>query len=342
MSPTLPGTLYLLGFSRSIQCHSMWSVQICKVILSSPEFRERRINQLSRGNYIERPSLGLPEASLPNCWALGGREPDWCLWFLPLGSLGAARIAVHPLPAVPVHVCGHSSWEPAHHLGHQHQHPSPHAHVRPPCQPVLCWHPLHLPHCAKGPREHPDPEQVHFLLRVPGSALLLLDFWGHGRLSPGHNGLWPLCSHLPPSPLHNGHELPALGPPGYCLLGPYGSCNRDLHIAHLSTFLLIFRDNSWLLLWSAAPHEGVLLWHSAQWACAPLLGGSSHFISLYAHPGLLYPHCLSHPWGALCPGKVQGLLYLWLPPGCCCPVLWNSDQGLSVPLVLFLQLSRGG
>ncbi|VCW77729.1 unnamed protein product, partial [Gulo gulo] len=40
-------------------------------------------------------------------------------------------------------------------------------------------------HCAQGLGEHPDSEQVHLLHRMPGSALLLFDFWGHGHLSPG-------------------------------------------------------------------------------------------------------------------------------------------------------------
>lgn len=30
----------------------------------------------------------------------------------------------------------------------------------------------------------------HFLCRMPDSALLFLDIWGHGHISTGYNGLW--------------------------------------------------------------------------------------------------------------------------------------------------------
>lgn len=43
--------------------------------------------------------------------------------------------------------------------------------------------------------------------------------------------------------------------------------------------------------------------------------------------------------------SAQGMLRVSLPVSptcCCCPVLWDGDQGLPMSFVLFLQLSRRG
>ena len=166
------------------------------------------------------------------------------------GIIKWTRTAAPHIWAFPLHVPDHCVWKSAHHPGRQLRLPPPQPHALLPLQSVLCRHLLYLHHCPKDVEEHKDTEQSNNLWRLYHPDAFFLIFCNIGRVPPDCDGLWPLCGHLPPTPLHSHHEPLALWTPGSAVLDH--ECSEFLDTKHNGVVAgLLYRlGNPPLFLWS--------------------------------------------------------------------------------------------
>ena len=139
-------------------------------------------------------------------WLHETRKPNsYFRVYLP-GTLRRDIIAASPLLALPVHVPGHFHWESSHHLVHYHWHPPPHTHVLLSLQPIFFRHLFHLYHHPKDAVEHQDSESSYHLWRLHHTDVFFHAFWDIRQHPLDCDGLWPVCSHLPPIAVPDHHE----------------------------------------------------------------------------------------------------------------------------------------
>ena len=124
------------------------------------------------------------------------------------------------LSSVHAHLPPHSGWEP----GGDHADPaglsSPHSHVRLPQPPLPdgLWL-LHSRH-SQSDGWIPHGRQGNFLPCLCCSVFLLCCLSPYGNFSLGLNGLWPSCSSVQATPLHQHHDTK-----GVCLDGRRVLCS---------------------------------------------------------------------------------------------------------------------
>ena len=144
-----------------------------------------------------------------------------------------------------------------------------------------------------------------------------------GMFPSGCHGLWPLCGHLPSTPLSYSHEPQDVSPFSLWLLVP-GSCGwLPVHTCHHDLPLLQILGNASFLLWGACFNEVFLLRHLSLWDThVPVLCThaphpcNSHFKLLYFHP----PHHLQDEFSR----RVEkGLHHLFFSCDCGHAFLWG-------------------
>ena len=159
----------------------------------------------------------------------GDGKPHKRLPVHPPQSLQPTREAGADLRALPSHVPGWGSREPAHRSGYWLRFPPPHALVLLSQQPLPGGFLLHLHHSPQDAHEHPDTDPVHFLQWLPSPDLLLHFACEHGQLPPDGHGLQPLRGGLPAPTLLHDYESSSLCPHAWERLAP---CQPPLPAAY--------------------------------------------------------------------------------------------------------------
>jgi hypothetical protein len=129
------------------------------------------------------------------------------------GFLRGSRTSAHPVWPVPVHLPGHSAWQSDYHPGHLLWLSPPHPNVLFPLEPALGWHWFTFHHHPKDDREHSNSEQSHLLCGLHHSDISFPTVLMYGWHASDCDGLWPVCSYMPPPALHSHYE-----PSSLCLL----------------------------------------------------------------------------------------------------------------------------
>ena len=268
-------------------------------------------------------------ADIADSWENAWRQSDWGLWLPPPGDLRESWARAGPVLDVPVHVLGHGGGKRVHHFGHWLWLPPAHSHVLLPGQPLLHRPLLCHQHNPQDVGEPSVPEQSHLVRGVSDPALLPGLLGDSGQPHPGHNGIWPLRGHLPPTPLRHSHEPWALHFAPHLMLGTCCLLWPHAHPPHDQGDFLWVPEDTLHLLWDVCPTEARMFQHSDHSHSADYHRHLYLPHSLWVHDGVLCPDCQSHPPNILSFQQIQSFLHLRFPLGCGLPLLWDPLYGVS-------------
>lgn len=163
------------------------------------------------------------------------------------------------------------------------------------------------------------------------SDVFLNIFYWPGQLPYYINGVWPICCHMSPSPLHCHHEGRALCLLSGCILD---SVLCQIPLSHPSPDPAVFlccEHHPPHLLWPCCPAQAVLVRYLPQWAGHVHSRRGGHYPAIHVYSGIIWLHWGHHPEGPFNQRDPQSIVHTCLPSLCGFSLLWVNIWPVTFP-----------